>query len=185
MVATLTPVSSPRLLVVDDDPGVGYAVTRWLQDQNIRSVLAASTDEALQMLRDMVFIYEGANTVVEGELSMQKLSLLSTVLREMRDFQRREMSPKPPDMDSVSQGYFEGLAGVSEDALWSLSRSIEAARNVVPDDSDSSISQNSQGSVPVGGPTSANLTVASNIMTSSSSSISSASSPATSGIVRK
>ena len=56
MVATLTPVSAPRLLVVDDDPGVGYAVTRWLHDQNIRSVLAASTDEALQLLRDMVFI---------------------------------------------------------------------------------------------------------------------------------
>lgn len=48
------------------------------------------------ILRDMVFIYEGANTVVEGDLSMQKLSLLSTVLRELRDFQRREMSPRPP-----------------------------------------------------------------------------------------
>jgi DNA-binding NtrC family response regulator len=43
-------------MVVDDDPGVGYAVIRWLQEQNIRSVLASSTDEALQMLRDMVFI---------------------------------------------------------------------------------------------------------------------------------
>ena len=56
MPATLTPVGTPRLLVVDDDPGVGYAVTRWLQENNIRSVLAASTDEALELLRDMVFI---------------------------------------------------------------------------------------------------------------------------------
>ncbi len=45
-----------RLMVVDDDPGVGYAVTRWLQEQSIRSVLAVSTEEALEMLRDMVFI---------------------------------------------------------------------------------------------------------------------------------
>ena len=43
-------------MVVDDDPGVGYAVTRWLQEQNIRSVLASTTSEALEMLRDMVFI---------------------------------------------------------------------------------------------------------------------------------
>lgn len=56
MPATATLVGTPRLLVVDDDPGVGYAVTRWLQEQNIRSVLAVSTDEALELLRDMVFI---------------------------------------------------------------------------------------------------------------------------------
>lgn len=31
-------------------------MTRWLQEQNIRSVLASTTDEALEMLRDMVFI---------------------------------------------------------------------------------------------------------------------------------
>lgn len=43
-------------MVVDDDPGVGYAVTRWLADQNIRSVLAQTTEEAIEMLRDMVFI---------------------------------------------------------------------------------------------------------------------------------
>ena len=56
MPVTTSIVRSPRLMVVDDDPGVGYAVIRWLQEQNIRSVLASSTDEALQMLRDMVFI---------------------------------------------------------------------------------------------------------------------------------
>ena len=57
MPATATKsVRSARLMVVDDDPGVGYAVTRWLQEQSIRSVLAVSTEEALQMLRDMVFI---------------------------------------------------------------------------------------------------------------------------------
>ena len=50
------PARSAKLMVVDDDPGIGYAVTRWLQDQSIRSVLAESTEEALQMLRDMVFI---------------------------------------------------------------------------------------------------------------------------------
>jgi len=45
-----------RLMVVEDDPGVGYAVSRWLQDQNIRSVLATSTHEAVEMLRDVIFI---------------------------------------------------------------------------------------------------------------------------------
>ena len=45
-----------RLMVVEDDPGVGYAVSRWLQDQNIRSVLATTTHEAVEMLRDVIFI---------------------------------------------------------------------------------------------------------------------------------
>ena len=56
MPAATKTARSARLMVVDDDPGVGYAVTRWLQEQSIRSVLAVSTEEALQMLRDMVFI---------------------------------------------------------------------------------------------------------------------------------
>jgi hypothetical protein len=151
------------------------------------------------ILRDMVFIYEGANTVVEGDLSMQKLSLLSTVLRELRDFQRREMSPRAPDMDSVSQTYFEGLVGVSEETLWSLSRSIEAPRSIVPDDSDSSMSQQSASSltspssaasvlplagVPPPSPSPVPAAGASS-MTSSSSSISPQSSPASSNIARK
>jgi CheY-like chemotaxis protein len=45
-----------KLMVVEDDPGVGYAVSRWLQDQSVRSVLATSTHEAMDMLRDVVFI---------------------------------------------------------------------------------------------------------------------------------
>lgn len=45
-----------RLMVVEDDPGVGYAVSRFLQDQNIRSVLATTTTEAVEMLRDVIFI---------------------------------------------------------------------------------------------------------------------------------
>lgn len=45
-----------RLMVVEDDPGVGYAVSRWLQDQSIRSVLATTTHEAVEMLRDVIFI---------------------------------------------------------------------------------------------------------------------------------
>lgn len=45
-----------RLMVVEDDPGVGYAVSRWLQEQNIRSVLATTTHEAVEMLRDVIFI---------------------------------------------------------------------------------------------------------------------------------
>jgi two-component system response regulator FlrC len=51
-----TTARSPRLMIVDDDPGVGYAVTRWMQDHNIKSVLAGSTQEALDMLRDIAFI---------------------------------------------------------------------------------------------------------------------------------
>jgi DNA-binding response OmpR family regulator len=45
-----------RLMVVEDDPGVGYAVSRWLQDHEVRSVLATTTDEAIEMLRDVIFI---------------------------------------------------------------------------------------------------------------------------------
>jgi hypothetical protein len=147
-------------------------------------------------LRDMVFIYEGANTVVEGDLSMQKLSLLSTVLRELRDFQRRDMSPKAPELDSLSQTYFEGLVGVSEETLWSLSRAIEAPRSLVPDDSDSSLSQQSASSlttppssaasaVGVPPPSPSPAPGAPNSMNSSSSSISPQSSPASSNITRK
>jgi len=43
-------------MVVEDDPGVGYAVSRWLQEQEVRSVLATSTSEAMEMLRDIIFI---------------------------------------------------------------------------------------------------------------------------------
>ena len=46
----------PRLMIVEDDEGVGYAVSRWLQDQNVRPVLATSTREAMDILRDVVFI---------------------------------------------------------------------------------------------------------------------------------
>jgi DNA-binding response OmpR family regulator len=45
-----------RLMVVEDDPGVGYAVSRWLQEHEVRSVLATSTGEAMEMLRDIIFI---------------------------------------------------------------------------------------------------------------------------------
>src|SRR6516165_10191765 len=47
---------SLRMMVVDDDPGVSYAVSRWMQDHNIKSVMATSTHEALDMLRDIAFI---------------------------------------------------------------------------------------------------------------------------------
>jgi len=43
-------------MIVEDDPGVGYAVSRWLRDKQVRSVLATSTLEALEMLRDVIFI---------------------------------------------------------------------------------------------------------------------------------
>jgi DNA-binding NtrC family response regulator len=48
--------AATRLMIVEDDSGVGYAVTRWLNDQQVRTVLATTTDEATQMLRDVVFI---------------------------------------------------------------------------------------------------------------------------------
>lgn len=48
--------STIRLMIVEDDPGVGYAVARWLDDQNVRSVLATSTHEAMDLLRDVIFI---------------------------------------------------------------------------------------------------------------------------------
>jgi DNA-binding NtrC family response regulator len=47
---------SARVMIVEDDPGVSYAVSRWLQEQNVKSVVAESTHEALNMLRDVVFI---------------------------------------------------------------------------------------------------------------------------------
>ena len=45
-----------RLMIVEDDSGVGYAVSRWLNDQQVRTVLATTTDEATQLLRDVVYI---------------------------------------------------------------------------------------------------------------------------------
>ena len=45
-----------KILIVEDDPGVSYAVSRWMQEQNVKSVIAESTQEALDMLRDVVFI---------------------------------------------------------------------------------------------------------------------------------
>ncbi len=48
--------SKLRLMIVEDDPGVGYAVSRWLDGQNVRSVLATTTHEAMDLLRDVVFI---------------------------------------------------------------------------------------------------------------------------------
>ena len=56
LTATLSAGRNPKLMIVEDDPGVGYAVLRWLQDEPVRPVLATSTAEALQMLRDVVFI---------------------------------------------------------------------------------------------------------------------------------
>lgn len=53
MTTTVRPL---RLMIVDDDPGVSYAVSRWMQDHNIKAVMAASTREALDMLRDIAFI---------------------------------------------------------------------------------------------------------------------------------
>src|SRR5262245_13422001 len=51
-----TTARSPRLMIVYDDPGVSYAVSRWMQDHNDKPVMAASTQEALDMLRDIAFI---------------------------------------------------------------------------------------------------------------------------------
>ena len=45
-----------RVMIVEDDQGVSYAVARWLQELNIKSVVAGSTREALGLLRDSVFI---------------------------------------------------------------------------------------------------------------------------------
>ena len=45
-----------RVMIVEDDPGVGYAVSRWLSEQQVRSVLATTTQEAMEMLRDVLFI---------------------------------------------------------------------------------------------------------------------------------
>ena len=46
-----------RLLVVEDDAGVAYSVCRWLREQeDVRSVLAANTQEAIEVLRDIIFI---------------------------------------------------------------------------------------------------------------------------------
>ncbi len=47
---------SLRIMLVEDDPGVSYALTRWLRDKNARPVLATTTHEAMDLLRDVVFI---------------------------------------------------------------------------------------------------------------------------------
>jgi DNA-binding NtrC family response regulator len=53
-----------RLLVVEDDPGVSYAVCRWLQEENVQPVLAATVHEAMTMLQDLVFIEATCDAVL-------------------------------------------------------------------------------------------------------------------------
>ena len=54
--AETTSERQTSLMVVEDDPGVGYAVARWLASQQIKAVLVTSVREAMQMLQDLVFI---------------------------------------------------------------------------------------------------------------------------------
>ena len=51
-----TRVQYPSLMVVEDDPDVGYAVTRWLKSLSIKPVLATTTREALELINDVAFI---------------------------------------------------------------------------------------------------------------------------------
>ena len=51
-----TTIQYPCLMVVEDDPGVGYAVTRWLQSLSVKPILATTTREALELINDVAFI---------------------------------------------------------------------------------------------------------------------------------
>jgi DNA-binding NtrC family response regulator len=55
---------SLRLFVLEDDPGVSYAVCRWLQDENVQPVLATTVGEAMTMLQDLVFIEAHCDAVL-------------------------------------------------------------------------------------------------------------------------
>ncbi|HEY3322564.1 MAG TPA: response regulator [Planctomycetota bacterium] len=48
--------SEPRVMLVEDDPGVSYAILRWLKGQKARAVLATTTGQAMEWLRDMKLI---------------------------------------------------------------------------------------------------------------------------------
>ena len=45
-----------RLLVLEDDVGVGYALGRWLRERHVQPILAATTADAMAMLQDAAFI---------------------------------------------------------------------------------------------------------------------------------
>lgn len=47
---------SLRLLVLEDDAGVGYALGRWLRERHVQPILAATTADAMTMLQDAAFI---------------------------------------------------------------------------------------------------------------------------------
>jgi len=44
------------LLVVDDDPAVRYSLSRWLNRRGMRTIEAADTREAVEMVRDASFV---------------------------------------------------------------------------------------------------------------------------------
>jgi CheY-like chemotaxis protein len=118
-----------RLMVVEDDPGVGYAVSRWLQDQNVRSVLATTTHEAVEMLRDVIFIEStfdgllvdynlpddtGFRVIEEfrDEFPYMPVALMSgsdsNELQAWADRRRIPLFPKPLKLDHL-QAWLEAL----------------------------------------------------------------------------
>ena len=105
---------NPRVLLVEDDPGVGYAVSRWLQQQNVRSVLATTAHEAMEMLRDVIFI----EAAFDGLLVDYNLPDATScrVIEECRD-----------EFPNVPVALMTGSDDISLE-LWSKSRRIPLFR---------------------------------------------------------
>jgi len=103
-----------RLMIVEDDPGVGYAVSRWLSEQNVRSVLATTTHEAMEMLRDVLFI----ESAFDGVLVDYNLPD-ATGMRVIQEF--RDEFPRVP------VALMTGGSDISVE-VWSRSRAIPLFR---------------------------------------------------------
>ena len=105
---------SPRLMIVEDDPGVGYAVSRWLYEQQVRSVVATTTSEAMEMFRDMIYI----EATFDGLLVDYNLPDATglRVIQEVRD-----------EFPSVPVALMTGNNDISLE-LWSRARKIPLFR---------------------------------------------------------
>lgn len=50
------PKTPPCVMLVEDDPDIGFLLKRWLENMGFHSLLATSTKEALELVQDVSYI---------------------------------------------------------------------------------------------------------------------------------
>jgi CheY-like chemotaxis protein len=108
-----------RLLLVEDDQAVAFALARWLAEQNVRVVVASSIREALEIVGDTAFVglhwdgllsdywlpdATGAAAIAEFARCFPGVPLaLLTACDELRpqDFPEIPIFQKPPDPEAL------------------------------------------------------------------------------------